>query len=125
MSNTNAGPSTSAQTPLQSPVGNVQAEYMLAVTLSPSAVAANTSAEQTFTVTGLAVGDNVSVNKPTAQTGLAIVGFRVSAANTLAITFGNYTTASITPTASESYSVKVSRAKSNDLSNGLPSSIPS
>src|SRR5712691_6459698 len=65
-----------------------------AQSLSPALVAANTTAEQTFTVTGLAVGDVViSVNKPTAQAGLGIVGWRVSAANTLAITFSNNTAA--------------------------------
>lgn len=74
-------------------------------TLSPAAVAANTTAEQTFTVTGLAVGDiAIRPNKPTAQAGLGIVGVRVSAANTLAITFSNNTASPITPTASEVYS---------------------
>jgi len=75
------------------------------VTISPAEVAANTSAEQTFTVSGLTTSDHVTVNKPTAQAGLGIVGARVSAANTLAITFGNFTAAAITPTASETYKV--------------------
>lgn len=74
--------------------------------LSPAQVAINTTAEQTFTVTGLEVGDTViAVNKPTAQAGLGIVGFRVSAANTLAITFANVTGTAITPTASEVYKI--------------------
>lgn len=74
--------------------------------LSPAQVAINTTAEQTFTVTGLEVGDTIiSVNKPTAQAGLGIVGFRVSAANTLAITFANVTGGAITPTASEVYKI--------------------
>ena len=77
-----------------------------APTLSPVQVAINTTAEQTFTVTGLEVGDTIiSVNKPTAQAGLGIVGFRVSAANTLAVTFSNNTGAAITPTASEVYRI--------------------
>lgn len=79
--------------------------YKLSATLSPAIVAANTTAEQTFTVTGLAVGDVVMVNKPTTQAGLGIVGARVSAANTLAITFSNNTAAGITPTASEVYAI--------------------
>lgn len=78
--------------------------------LSPAAVAANTTAEQTFTVTGLDVTDTVSVNKPTAQAGLGIVGARVSAANTLAITFSNNTAAAITPTAAEAYRVLAVRS---------------
>lgn len=83
-------------------------------TLSPAAVAVSTTAEQTFTVTGVAAGDVVTaVNKPTAQAGLGIVGFRVSAANVVAITFSNNTTDVITPTASQVYQVIV--AKPTDL----------
>jgi hypothetical protein len=74
-------------------------------TLSPASVAANTSAEQTFTVPGLTVGGVVYVNKPTAQAGLGIVGARISAANTLAINFGNFTASPIVPTASEVYNI--------------------
>lgn len=73
--------------------------------LSPVSVAANTTAEQTFTVTGLTTTDVVQVNKPTAQAGLGIVGMRVSAANTLAITFSNNTGTPIVPTAAETYKV--------------------
>lgn len=75
------------------------------VTISPAQVAANTSAEQTFTVAGLTTDDYVQVNKPTAQAGLGIVGVRVSAADTLAITFANFTAAPITPTASQTYKI--------------------
>ncbi len=111
---TNPGPN-SAVLPdtTQSPIGNVQEIWSITATLSPAAVAANTSAEQTFTVSGLKTTDIVVVSKPTAQAGLGIVGVRVSAANTLAITFGNFTTASITPTASESYGLKVTRVQPN------------
>ena len=73
-------------------------------TLSPSAIVANTSAEQTFTVGGVRAGDVLlAAQKPTAQAGLAIVGYRVSAADEVGITFGNFTGSSITPTASELY----------------------
>lgn len=78
--------------------------------LTPVFVAANTTAEQTFTVPGLNVDDVVYINKPTAQAGLGIVGQRVSAANTLAITFSNNTASQITPTASETYSVGAIRS---------------
>jgi hypothetical protein len=66
-------------------------------------VAANTAAEQQFTVTGIRAGDLVQVNKPTAQAGLDIVGVRAVSNNTVGITFANATAAPITPTASESY----------------------
>ncbi len=72
--------------------------------LTPVSVAANTTAEQTFTVTGLVAGSIVDVNKPSAQAGLGIVGCRVSAASTLAITYGNSSAAAITP-AAESYTI--------------------
>lgn len=85
--------------------GNVRGFDLLEITLSPTSVANATSAEQTFTVQGLKLHDYVGVNKPSAQAGLGIVGSRVSAANTLAITFQNSTAATITPTASEVYSL--------------------
>jgi hypothetical protein len=82
-------------------------------TLDPAAVGAGTSAEQTFTVTGLAVGDTIlSVNKPTATAGVGIVNARVSAANTLALTFMNATAGSLDP-ASEVYRVVVMTATVN------------
>ena len=90
-------------------LGNLPKQAVISVTLSPAAVSGNTSAEQTFTVNGLLAGDHVVVNKPSAQAGLGVVGFRVSADNTLAITFGNFTAGSITPTASEVYRVLLSR----------------
>lgn len=65
--------------------------------LAPTSVAANTTAEQTFTVTGLISGTPVWVNKPTATGGLGIVGVRVSATNTLAITYANVTASAIVP----------------------------
>ena len=92
--------------------GNLVKQSVISVTLSPVAVAANTTAEQTVTVNGLLVGDMVYVSKPTAQAGLGIVGSRVSAANTLAITFVNATVSSITPTAAQVYLILVSRPDS-------------
>lgn len=65
--------------------------------LTPTSVAANTTAEQTFTVTGLLANTAVWVNKPSATNGLGIAGCRVSALNTLAITFANSTASAIVP----------------------------
>lgn len=77
---------------------------LYSVVWSPSIVAANTTSERTVTVTGLTTADKILfVNKPTAQAGLGIVGWRVSAASTLAVTFSNNTGTGITPTASETY----------------------
>lgn len=92
--------------------GNIVKASVISITLSPALVAANTTAEQTFTVNGLTVGDWVGVIKPTTQAGLAVTGARVSAANTLAIAFGNFTAAGITPTAAQVYTVMVVRPDS-------------
>ena len=84
--------------------GNTQSVGVASVTLSPSSVAANTTAEQTFTVPGILATDVVmDVTKPTAQAGLGIVGSRVTAANTVGITFSNNTASPIVPTASQVY----------------------
>ena len=93
-------------------MGNLLASGTASVVLSPAIVAANTSAEQTFTLPGIRPGDFVDVNKPTAQAGLVIGGYRVSAANTIAITFGNLTASGITPTAGEVYLVRYARPES-------------
>ena len=67
------------------------------VTIDPTAVGANNTSEQTFTVTGITTNDRMIVNKPTHTAGLIIANARCSAANTLAITFGNVTGVSIDP----------------------------
>lgn len=93
--------------------GNVQSLSVVSVALTPAQVAANTTAEQTFTVPGVLPTDMlVEVNKPTSQAGLGIAGVRVSAANTVAITFSNNTGAGITPTAGETYKLMLARLDS-------------
>lgn len=72
--------------------------------LTPTSVAANTTAEQTFTVTGLVTSDIITINKPSLNAGIGIVNARVSAANTLAITYINVSGSPITPT-SETYKI--------------------
>lgn len=71
---------------------------------NPTNVGANTTSEQTVTVNGLQTSDIVYVNKPSHQSGLGVVNARVSAANTLAVTFMNTTGAGIDP-ANETYLV--------------------
>ena len=72
------------------------------VTLSPTVVAANSTMEQQFSVTGLAPGMVVPLTKPTDQTGLGIGGTRVVSNNVLGVTFINTGNTAITPS-SESY----------------------
>lgn len=95
--------------PADIPRGNISLAMIIGVALTPSSVGANTTAEQTFTVNGLIVGDQVAVTKPTNQAGLGIVNSRVSANNTLAITFSNNTGGGITPTAGEVYVIELNR----------------
>lgn len=90
------------------PTGNVQNIFLLQSALTPTIVNTVTAPEQTFTVNGLLATDLVVVMKPTAQAGLGIAGARVSAANTLAITYVNPTAGNITPTA-ETYTILVVR----------------
>jgi hypothetical protein len=84
--------------------GNIRAMGILTVTIDPASVATITTAEQTFTVNGLRVGDAVFVNKPTNTTGLGVCNARVSAANTLALSFVNPTAGGV-DAASETYTV--------------------
>lgn len=106
--------------PADIPRGNIALAMLLQTTISPALVGANTTAEQTFTVNGLQVGDLVSVTKPTTQAGLGIVNSRVTAANTLGITFVNATAGGLTPTASEVYIIELNRPSN---SNGLPTAV--
>ena len=73
-------------------------------TLNGTTCAASTTVEATTTVNGLLVSSSVIVNKPTYTNGLLVLNARVSAANTLAVTYGNFTTSSIT-VPSEVYTV--------------------
>lgn len=78
--------------------GNILRVFAVSVTWNPAAVAAATTAEQTVSVTGAQVGDVVlAFSKPTNTAGAMAVNARVSAANTLAVTFVNPTAGSIDP----------------------------
>lgn len=123
MSSTNPGPATTSTNNTSGGIGNIALDVLLGLSISPAQVAANTTAEQTFTLTGLNVGDVVNVNKPTSQAGLGVAGARVSALNTIAITFINATASPITPTASEVYVVNVTRPMPQYVGN-LPTSLP-
>lgn len=66
-------------------------------TLTPALIVSTGYTEQTFTVTGLATTDTVIVNGPAAAVNSVLVHARVSAANTLALTWIT-DAANITPT---------------------------
>jgi hypothetical protein len=67
--------------------------------LTPASVAANISAEETFAVAGLATTDSIYVTIPSLTAGTGLVGARVGAANTLALSFANFTSSPLTPAA--------------------------
>jgi hypothetical protein len=104
------------------PYGNVKNAFMLTPTLTftPATIASTTGTEVTCIVSGVQLGDFVDLAKPTEQAYLGIGNVRVSAVNTLAITFTNGSTGTITPTASETYTVLVFRPDAT-----LPTSLPS
>lgn len=83
--------------------------YKYDVAVDVTSVSANTTSEQTVTVTGVASNDIVVVVKPTHTAGLGIVNCRVSAKDTVAITFMNTTGSAIDP-ASETYTFLVIKA---------------
>jgi len=100
---------------VQLPTGNIWKIGYFNLTLTPVGVGVTTATEQTFAATGIGLltTDFVYVNKPAAQASLGIVGARVSAADTLALTYSNQSAATITPTAAEVYKVMVLRVQPN------------
>jgi hypothetical protein len=90
--------------------GNVATTVIFSVSLTPASVNAATAAEQTFSVPGLQVGDQISaVTLNAAWTSLTcIVGFRVTAANTIGISFQNGTAGALSPP-SGTYVIEVNR----------------
>lgn len=75
------------------------------VTLTTGSVGATTTLETTSTVTGILAADVIAVNKPAAQAGLGIAGYRASAANTIGVNYTNISTGALTPTSTDAYDV--------------------
>lgn len=99
--------------------GNIAALFAGSLVIDPASVATITTAEQSFTFPGVRVDDIIlSVTKPTLTAGLGIVNARVSAANTVALTFVNPTAGAI-DAASQTYKFVFARLDS-DLVGGLP-----
>lgn len=115
MTTTNPGPAITSNPAPVSSAGNIQKQATLqTISLTPAAVAANTTAQQSFTGVGLGTqpGDFLEyVGSPGAfQAGLIIAA--VSADPTtndkITVTFGNLTASPITPNAG-AYTFEVSR----------------
>lgn len=68
------------------------------VSVTPGGILANTSSEVIITMPGLLTTDVVlQFIKPTLTAGVDLGNFRVSAANTLRVTFQNSTASTVTP----------------------------
>ena len=87
------------------------------VSLTPAGTASGPlTASQTFTVPGLKTTDIIlHVSPPSTTASLALVGYRASAADTLQITFGNFSTGPLT-SASGTYRVFVFRPEADRTS---------
>jgi len=98
--------------------GNTYGSYIISASLTPSSVSTVTAPTQTFTVTGLRTGDFVQVNPPSQTAGVSLAAARVSAADTLALTFVNPTAGSLTPAAG-TYIIKVDRPEANTAATAI------
>ena len=90
--------------------GNSHETFYIQPTLAPSAVSANTTAAQTFSVPGLQTTDIVVVLglNGTQTTGIIVAEADCLTANVLSIQFGNVTGGSVTP-ATGAYTIQVTR----------------
>jgi hypothetical protein len=89
--------------------GIQRGQAVLSVAVTPASAASGISS-QNFTVSGLAVGDFVTVNQTkSAGSGVCVAGAYVSAANTLTVIYDNQSGGSATP-AADTYLVSVSRS---------------
>ena len=94
-------------------LGNVRSINVITAVIDPASVAANTTAEQTFTVPGILPGDYVDVVKPSLNAGLAVGTARVPAANQIAIQFINDTGSPI-DAPSETWQIFVARPEAGN-----------
>lgn len=99
--------------------GNVRSIFMIDITFDPAAVATITTAEQTTTVLGVKPGDMVFWQKPSNTAGVGVVNMRVSATDTLAVTFVNPTAGSVNA-ASETWRLLVMRPDPSTLGSTVP-----
>jgi len=93
-------------------------------TLTTGSVAATTTLETTSTVTGVLTGEVIAINKPALQAGLGIVGYRVSAADTIGVTYTNISTGAITPTSTDAYDIISISANYCTSASLTPASVP-
>jgi len=120
------GPVTQPTNPSEAPASfalGQSAVVVYSTTQNPAAINAGLCAEQAFTVAGVQAGSIIFVNKPTTQVGLGMATGRVSAANTIQVTFYNPTAGNLTPTNPENYLVVEIRAPLVQTATLTPASV--
>ena len=122
VSGSNPGPNTDTlPDTIQMPTGNLWKVGVFNLTLVPASVTSASTVEQTFSATGIGLltTDWVWVTSNQTANGLGIVNARVSAADTLNITWLNAISSGggagkwITPSSTATYSVFVVRVQPN------------
>jgi len=122
---TNNTPALTSQTPLQAPISNAQAVYLLSVTPGlTTSIATISTTEVVFPITGIQLGDVVTVVRNAYTAGLGVVNARVTTANAVSVTFVNPTAAGIALGAADNYTVTVTRPIAQAVTNGLPTALP-
>ena len=82
------------------PRGNILYKKQFATTLTPASVGANTTAEQSFTIQGIQVGDYLNCQCAGTQTvGISVANVRVTGPNTATLAFNNSTAGALVPAA--------------------------
>lgn len=126
MSSSNPGAALTTQTPSIAATGNMSNEWILQVTPGlTTSIPANSSAEISVTVPGLQLYDFVEINKLSHVAGLSIGNVRVTATNTAAVQMVNSTASAIALLVGDTYLMSVERPLAQQVTNGLPSGIPS
>jgi len=118
-------PAQAIQYPQQPAQGNLSNEWILLITPGlTTSIPANSSAEITFTIAGLQLYDFLEVNKLNHVAGLSVGNARCSAANVLSIQMVNSTASPILLQVTDQYLVSVERPIAQQVTNGLPATIP-
>lgn len=113
MTTSNPGPAITSTPEPQSSIGNLQKHAVLTVALTPTAITASTTSQQSFSALGLGlqVGDIVAVLAPPSfVAGVSYGASTVTAADTVQITFANATAGTPTPP-SGNYVIEVLRVQ--------------
>lgn len=100
--------------------GNVASINLVAATVNLGSVAANTSEEETFALTGVRLGDFISVQSDNLEAGIILGSARVEANDVVTVEVIN-TTGSPVDAASSTMSVLVIRPEGNATS--LPTGL--